>query len=194
MCNRKLFLSISLICLGLLQVSCESDRNKRGREYFPDMARSEAFETYAPNPFFPDGKTAQLPAKGTIPRHMIPFQYSKSLDDKKLAGAELQNPYEANEENLARGKTEFDIFCSLCHGLDGRGAGSLYASGKYPLEAPTLLSEKMQNAPDGEIYHSISLGSGVMGPFASLLRPEDRWKIILYIKNGLSINNNSQTQ
>lgn len=32
----------------------------------------------------------------------------------------------------------------------------------------------------------MTLGSTIMGPFAALIRPEDKWKIILYIKTDLS--------
>ena len=42
---------------------------------------------------------------------------------------------------------------------------------------------------DGEYYHIMTLGSAIMEPFASLIRPEDKWKIILYIKNDLAKQN-----
>lgn len=183
---------ITFLCLVIsliLLISCNTDRNKRGYEYFPDMVYSDAYETYAPNPIFADGKTAQLPVKGTIPRHMVPYQYPDTRDGLKLAGLELINPQELNEENLNRGKFEYNIFCANCHGLDGKGDGNLYASGKYPSEPPSLITEVMLNRPDGEYYHIMTLGSAIMEPFASLIRPEDKWKIILYIKNDLAKQN-----
>ncbi len=182
----------SIIVLCLLQISCETDRNKRGYEYFPDMAYSEAYETYAANDIFPDGKTAQPPVPGTIPRHMVPYQYPKTPEGMRIAGLELVNFIELNEENLARGKVEYNTFCANCHGFDGRGDGNLYTSGKYPAEPPSLVTEEMLKMPDGEYYHIMTVGSAIMGPFASLIRPQDKWKIILYIKNELSkkeINN-----
>lgn len=185
----KKYLNLTFtILFCLLFFSCETDRNKRGYEYFPNMAYSEAYETYAPNSVFPDGKTAQLPVEGSIPRHMVPYQYPKNREGMKLAGLELVNPFEPNEENLARGKFEYDVFCANCHGFDGKGDGNLFASGKYPMEPPSLISDKMLNRPDGEYYHIMTLGSAVMGPFASLIRPEDKWKIVLYMKKELSKN------
>lgn len=183
------FILFIIIFIVLLQYSCETDRNKRGWEYFPDMHYSETYEAYAPNPIFPDGKTAQLPVKGTIPRHMIPHQYPKTREGTKLAGLELKNPIDSNEENLARGKVEYEVFCANCHGLDGKGDGNLYANNTYPVEPPSLISEKMLSRPDGEFYHIMTVGSAIMGPFASLIRPEDKWKIILYIKKGLPKKN-----
>jgi len=151
------------------------------------MVYSEAYETYAPNTIFLDGKTAQSPVLGTIPRHMIPHQYSKTSEGQKLAGLELVNPFEPNENNLSRGKVEYNIFCANCHGFDGRGDGNLYTSGKYPSEPPSLITKEMLIMPDGEYYHIMTVGSAIMGSFASLIRPQDKWKIILYIKNKLAL-------
>ncbi len=175
-----------LIILCVLQFSCETDYSKRGYEYYPRMNYSEAYETYAPNKFFSDGKTAQPPVLGTIPRHMIPHQYPKTPEGQKLAGMELINPFEPNKSNLSRGKVEYNVFCANCHGFDGRGDGNMFASGKYPSEPPSLITEEMLKMPDGEYYHIMTVGSSIMGPFASLIRPQDKWKIILYIKNELS--------
>lgn len=175
-----------LIILCVLQFSCETDNSKRGYEYYPRMSYSEAYETYAPNKFFSDGKTAQPPVLGTIPRHMIPHQYPKTPEGQKLAGMELVNPFEPNKNNLSRGKVEYNVFCANCHGFDGRGDGNMFVSGKYPSEPPSLITEEMLKMPDGEYYHIMTVGSSIMGPFASLIRPQDKWKIILYIKNELS--------
>ncbi len=186
---KSYFIFSCIVVLCFLQFSCETNRKKRGYEFFPDMVYSEAYETYAPNPVFPDGKTAQPPVNGTIPRHMVPYQNPNTREGMKAAGLELINPFEANEGNLERGKLEFNVFCANCHGFDGRGDGNLFASGKYPSEPPSLISEEMLNKPDGEYYHIMTVGSAIMGPFASLIRPEDKWKIILYIKSSLSIGN-----
>lgn len=183
-----------IIVLSQIQISCETDRNSRGYEYSPDMVYSKAYETYAPNQVFQDGKTAQLPVKGTIPTHMIPYQYPNTLEGMKLAGLELVNPFEPNEENLARGEFEYDVFCANCHGIDGRGDGNLYANGTYPSEPPSLITEVMLEKPDGELFHIITLGSAIMGPFASLICSEDKWKLILYIKQELSRNNLNTAQ
>ena len=183
-----------VVFLSVLFMACESNRNKRGDEYFPDMAYSDAYETYAPNPVYADGKTAQEPVHGTIPRHMVPYQYSKTRESMKLAGVELKNLIPPTEENVKRGKYVFDIFCSNCHGLDGNGDGYLYASGKYPSEPPSLVTEEMLSKPDGEYYHIMTVGSAIMEPFAALIRPEDKWKIILYIKLELSKSDNNTIQ
>ena len=102
--RRKYYLIISLAgMIGLLS-SCDYRRNTTGWQYFDDMAKSPAYETYTPNPNFADGKTMQPPVEGTIPREMIPYPYKKTDEDRLIAASTLENPLEITAENLERGK------------------------------------------------------------------------------------------
>ena len=181
---RKSLPSI-LALLLLLLAACSSEPDEPGWDYFPDMYYSKAYETYSDNPVFEDGKTMQSPVEGTIPRDMIPFQYEKTEEDRILAGKELVNPYTDGLEHVARGKDAYNAFCIQCHGENGEGEGLLYTSGKYGYKPASLVNEKMINAPDGELYHAITVGYGIMGAHGPLVRPDDRWKIILYIRESL---------
>ncbi|MBL7970286.1 MAG: cytochrome c, partial [Prolixibacteraceae bacterium] len=106
-------------------------------------------------------------------------------EDRVKAGKELVNPLAANEQNLARGKQVFTVYCSTCHGDTGDGKGFLFTSKKYPFPPASLLSDKIRNNPEGEIYHVITVGFGVMPQHGSQVRPDDRWKVAMYIKNVL---------
>lgn len=176
---------IVLIIITVTLVSCKHDRNDPGRAYFPDMVYSNAYEAYSPNPVFPDGKTMQTPVEGTIPREMIPYQYKKTFDDQQRAGIELVNPVEVNAENLTKGKEEYTIYCMMCHGTQGKGDGHLFTAKLFPIQPTSLVGDYVQNKPDGEIYHVITLGSlsGLMGAHGSQISPENRWKIVAYVKN-----------
>ena len=101
------------------------------------------------------------------------------------AGLALVNPFTVNEKNLTRGKEVFSIFCINCHGEKGDGKGYLYTSKLYPYPPANLLSAKIRNNPIGEIYHVVTVGFGVMPQHGSQVRPEDRWKVAMYIKNVL---------
>ncbi len=171
--------------LVVLFGSCDRDRNSTGWEYFDDMAHSSAYETYSPNPNFADGKTMRNPVEGTIPLGYQPYLYQKTDEDRVKAGTELVNPLVANEQNLARGKQVYTVYCSSCHGDTGDGKGFLFTSKKYPFPPASLLSDKIRNNPEGEIYHVISVGFGVMPQHGSQVRPDDRWKVAMYIKNVL---------
>ncbi len=165
--------------------SCNHGRNHPGYAYFPDMAYSRAYETYTENPVFKDGKTLQTPVEGTIPRGFVPFPYEKTDEDMVRAGKELVNPFDYSPENLERGKVVFQKYCLQCHGEKGDGKGHLYTSGRFPYPPASLIAEKMRKKPDGEIYHQVTLGWGIMGAQGPLLRPQDRWKVILYIRKEL---------
>ncbi len=171
-----------ILCLSLF--SCYADKEKRGYEYAGDMSKSMAYETYSDSKVFKDGKSAQRPVAGTISREMQPYIYENSVEGLKNAGLELKNPLKSNDEFIERGREVYDIFCLNCHGVNGDGKGFLFTSKKFPIEPNSLIDEKTKNRPDGEIYHIIVHGGAAMGSFASQIKPEDRWKIILYIRNG----------
>ena len=173
------------VALIALMASCDKNRNHPGYSYFPDMENSQAFETYAENPVWEDGKTNQLPPEGTVPREMIPFDFEKTDVNRTWAGQELDNPYQGDAEIVDRGKELYGIYCINCHGDKGDGKGFLYTSGKYPYPPATLLSDKIKDNPDGEIFHVITVGFGMMGSHAAQVIPDDRWKIITYIRQEL---------
>ncbi len=177
--------SIAAIAVILIFGSCDRDRNSTGWEYFNDMAHSSAYETYTANPNFADGKTMRNPVEGTIPLGFQPYMYEKNDEDRTRAGKELVNPLTPTAQNLARGKQVFSIFCINCHGDKGDGKGYLFTSGKYPYPPKSLLSDKVRNNPIGEIYHVVSVGFGVMPQHGSQVRPEDRWKVAMYVKEVL---------
>jgi mono/diheme cytochrome c family protein len=149
------------------------------------MFYSHAYETYTPNPVFEDGKTFRTPVEGTIPVDFVPFQYTLDPGDRERAGVELQNPISNNEENIERGKYEYEVFCSICHGETGDGKGYLFTSGLYVAIPRSLIDERARSLKDGEVYHTITLGFGSMGSHGSQILPDDRWKIINYINEVL---------
>ena len=186
--NMKQFKSILLVLIVMTAFGCKRDNNTTGYAYFPDMAYSNAFETWGSSPNYSDSVTMLLPVEGTVPRGMIPYQYTKSFDEQQRAGRELISPVEANTANLLRGKAQYDIYCAMCHGDKGQGNGHLFTSKLFPVQPTSLVGDYVQNKPDGEIYHVITLGSlsGLMGAHGSLIKPDDRWKIIAYVKNGFT--------
>jgi hypothetical protein len=173
---------ISILTIGcLVTQSCDRDKNNPGYDYFPDMAYSKAYETYAPNPNFPDGKTLQSPVEGTVSRDEIIYPYKKTDADLRKA-AKMKNPFLPDTDNIVRGKTVYQNICMQCHGVNADGKGHLFVSGKYPYPPANLTSQKVINRTDGEIYHIITVGFGIMQPHDIIVRPNDRWKVILYVR------------
>lgn len=173
------------LLLVVLITSCDRRSTDRGHSYLPDMQESQAYETYSENPNFSDSMTLRKPSEGTIPRGIIPYPLSKTDEDMVQAGKQFHNPLEYSNENLERGKLQYERFCAQCHGKKGDGQGFLYTSKKYTYPPANLLLEKTITRPDGEIYHIITVGIKIMGAHGSQLSQDDRWKILMYMRRDL---------
>ena len=171
-----------------------------GWEYARNMYDPIGYNPDQPNANFKDGKTAQTPPAGTTPVGFERFPYSSSNEDYERAGAELVNPFAHSEENLAQGKHLFLVYCAVCHGPEGHGDGPITKD--RTLEAESRQLENFPNPPsyarsdginssrgglmadltDGKIYHTITYGLNMMGSHASQLSPEERWKVVMYVR------------
>ncbi|MDZ7741542.1 MAG: c-type cytochrome [Bacteroidota bacterium] len=179
------------VLMTMLLNACNHKEEHPGWVYMPDMMYSEAYSAYSENPVFEDGKTNQPPVAGTIARGNTPYPYDRSFEGQQNAGKELVNPFDASEEVLARGKQQYQIFCASCHGEQGKGDGHLYTAKLFTARPTSLVDAFVQDKPDGEIYHVITMGSlsGLMGAHGAQISPDDRWKITTYVKNELAQNN-----
>lgn len=169
-----------LLFLPFLALGCGSEPSQPRMEFLPEMVDSVPYDSFAPNPVTADGKTLLAPAPGSIPRGFRPFRYGKEKAEAERAGRELVNPLAADEAALARGAEAFGIFCSPCHGPGGKGDGKV--AGKFP-NPPSLLAERARGLPDGQLFHIISRGQGVMPAHGSQISPEDRWRIVHHLRN-----------
>jgi mono/diheme cytochrome c family protein len=167
--------------LGLCWLA-DRDRTRRNLEVMPEMAYSPAYDTYAPNPSFPDGKTLQLPEPGTIARGRLPLHYGPSFADVLRAGDELHNPFPTKDAVAReRGAFVYVNYCQMCHGPGGKGDGPLVQRG-IPLPASLLAPQAVQRK-DGELFHVLTYGQRNMASQAAQLSREDRWKVILYVRS-----------
>ena len=179
----RILIRISFIILaGGILSSCDRQRNIRGYDFIPDMFYSRAYETYSENPNFKDSVTMRDPVAGTVPRGYTPFRYTIDSLSRAKAGKELVNPFLPTEDNTSRGKLVYTTFCIVCHGSLGKGDGQLYSSGLYPLKPREISGVPTSLLKDGQIYHTITLGFGSMGAHGAQIRPDDRWKLVLYVR------------
>jgi mono/diheme cytochrome c family protein len=178
----RISIKISVLLLTGMLFACDKQNSMRGRDYIPDMVYSQAYETYSQNPNFSDSMTMRVPVNGTIPRGYTPFRYTIDSASRLKAGRELVNPFASTDEFLARGKNIYTIFCIGCHGATGKGDGQLFTSGLYPLKPREISAAPTAKLMDGQIYHTITLGFGSMQPHGAQIKPEDRWKVVLYVR------------
>ncbi len=189
--KRIVILLVAVVVLG----ACNHHQEKTQWDYMGafDMYYSKAYESYSPNKYLPGGMTLQKAPEGTVARGKKPYPFKNKLADRKKAGEVLKNPMQPTKANLAKGKEMYERFCAICHGKDGKGMATadnntLYKKKLYPIPPANLATETVKNYPDGEIFHVITMGSAIMGAHGSQIKPDDRWRIVLYIKNGFKVN------
>lgn len=89
-------------------------------------------------------------------------------------------PMPITAADLDRGQERFNIYCSVCHGRVGDGSGMIVKRGfRRP---PSFHDERLRNAPIGYFFDVETNGFGAMPDYASQIPPEDRWRIIAYIR------------
>ena len=162
-------------------VSCDENRNEPGWSYFNDMEKSQAYETWGENEYMPEGKTMAGPVEGTVATHEHAFNFEKTPEDE-LKAASLENPV-ANEFDKERAQLKYEQFCIVCHGEMGDGKGLLFTNGKYPVPPASYQAERAMNKTDGQLFHNIRAGYGVMGAHGPQLSVEDTWQLVNYIRH-----------
>jgi len=138
--------------------------------------------------FFADGSSARLQVPGTVVHTSAdklkvgnPF-YSGIGPDGKLVD-ELPESIPLTKENLERGRSRYNIYCSPCHGRSGDGKGMIATRGLSLRREPgNYHTDRLRKMPLGHFYDVMTNGFGVMYSYASRIEPEDRWKIAAYIR------------
>ena len=105
-----------------------------------------------------------------------------------MAGEQLSSPLMITEKTIKEGQKLYTSFCAHCHGKKGLGKGSIQnaiygAVPSYADETPNRRGNRsMSELKEGHIYHAIMYGLNAMGPHSSLIREQDRWKIVAYVQ------------
>ncbi len=147
------------------------------------MMEPVAYQSFDPAPFLPNGQVLQTPPKGTLSRTgLAPLPYGPGKAEAERAGRELANPLQPTQENFSRGKLVYERSCAACHGRDGDNNSSVIVA--RGLLAPAILvSPMVKNMPDGQIFHVATFGGPQkMKGLGDLISREDRWKVVLYIR------------
>jgi mono/diheme cytochrome c family protein len=136
--------------------------------------------------FYPDKRTMRPRIEGTVGRGQIvdPRIASGRLEDN--SGYVLTIPEEVVraaggvEPLTARGKERYGIYCVPCH--DGTGSGQGLVIKRGMLAPPTFHQERLQRAPDGQIFATITNGIRNMPAYYAQIPEGDRWAIVAYVR------------
>jgi len=120
------------------------------------------------------GQVTMAQPPGTVPREGGELVVSRELY------ATRKNPVPADAQSLARGKKLFEIYCTPCHGVGGKGDGLVAARFIPP---PDLTSPTVQAKPDGHFSYYIGYGGAIMPAYGEALSPADRWDIVNHIRS-----------
>ena len=170
-----------ILTIGLfitLFVACSEQSDRPGFIILPGMVKSIPYDAYDANPV--TGQTLQTLPDGTVPFGFVPFDYDTGEAEALRAGRELQNPIDAAIDDGGRGKEVYDTFCYVCHGTMGVGDGPII--GRFP-NPPSLLTARAANMPDGQVFHIITHGQGLMPAYKWQVPTEDRWRSINYVRD-----------
>jgi mono/diheme cytochrome c family protein len=145
-----------------------------------DMHDQPKYKPYRQSEFFADGKSMRPFVEGTVARGTLrddsPYYTGRGTDGEFVT----ELPVAATTDLLERGRSEFEVFCSPCHGRTGMGDGMIVQRGfKRPSSYHT---DRLRQMPIGYHFDVATNGYGAMSSYASQVPVEDRWAIAAYIR------------
>jgi mono/diheme cytochrome c family protein len=144
-----------------------------------DMHDQPRYKPLAASEFFSDHRSARPMVEGTVARGHLRIDEARYTG--KIAGEDIdQFPIPITRDDIVRGQTRYNIYCTPCHGRLGDGNGMVVLRGYR--QAATYYDDKLIKAPVGHFFDVISNGFGAMPSYASRVEPDDRWRIIAYIR------------
>ncbi len=191
---RYFIITLGILVLGVMLIAGRRGDLSRNRpiQIFPDMKRQAKLRPQTANGFFPNGLSSQLPPAGTIAqekplqvagREVYSFEDAPANTGRQTGTTNFieLNPFPITGGFLARGEREFNIYCAPCHGKTGEGTGITKKIGAMAVVA-NLHDKRIVELTDGEIFHIVSHGKGVMQGYASQIPVTDRWAIVGYLR------------
>jgi len=205
--STKRFLSVSL-CLGVFVAICLGSTGCR--QDMHDQPKYRPLRPIDQIGSINDGRSARPLVEGTVARGQLKDDvefYTGKLGTAQTAASGPPNPQpvqgainaQAGQNpaqvyqgyvaefpmpltaaDLDRGQERFNIYCAVCHGRLGDGAGMIVRRGFR--KPPSFHDERLRNAPVGYFFDVQTNGFGAMPDYASQIPPDDRWRIIAYIR------------
>lgn len=166
----------SVFVFGL--TGCGPKGNEPNVELIQDMMVQPALKAQDTIPGHPDKMGDRVPPEGTAAMNREVYLYKGNPEG---AANNLKSP-EVTPDMLKLGEKNFKNFCFVCHGEKGMGDGPV-ASKFQGVKPPSLLSDKVRAMKDGQIFHIITDGQGVMGAYINQMPfNKDRWAVVAYVR------------
>jgi mono/diheme cytochrome c family protein len=168
LCLRQISVVAALASVAVLS-ACRLDMQVQPKQN--PLSRSD---------FFADQRSERPPVEGTVARGQL---HEDTYFYTGKSGSDPGNymPFPVTKEVLERGRERYNIYCAPCHSLVGDGNGFIPSRG-FARKPPSYHIERLQKAPLGYFYDVMTNGFGIMPDYASQISPQDRWKIVAYIR------------
>src|SRR5215469_3101738 len=145
-----------------------------------DMHVQPRINPLAYSDFYSDHRSARPPIEGTVARGQLnadTYFYTGKIG----ANPGDYMPFPVTKEVLERGRERYNIYCAPCHSRVGDGRGFVPSRG-FSRMPPSYHIPRLQKAPLGYFFDVMTNGFGIMPDYASQIPPDDRWKIVAYIR------------
>jgi mono/diheme cytochrome c family protein len=182
--------AFALIPFAIAAKARNSHSNQPHVHLFPDMDFQPKFKADTAMDLFADGRANRGEVAGTVARGQLKtddefYRGLAASGGSWLTGFPKQ--IEISDATVKRGQNRFNIYCSACHGYDGRGngvvpqrvaalGGAWQARNLVEAGGPTVMM------PNGQLFNTISNGYNTMMGYASQIPHADRWAIVLYVR------------
>lgn len=180
--------AFALIPFALIAKARSSTSSKPHVHIFGDMDFQPKYKADTAMPLFADGRANRGELAGTVARGNL------NADDLFYRGLEngqwttgFPAQLEINDALLKRGQSRFNIYCSACHGYDGKGGGTVpqrltATGGGWPVANLVAPGGTPVLMPNGQLFNTISNGFNTMMGYAAQIPHADRWAIVLYVR------------
>ena len=139
--------------LYLANCSCSGSNNTTDLEHVYDMGQQINIK--------PQEEGVRVSPKNSRARNRIYYPYKTA----KEAGESMTNYLKPTKDVILQGENLYKKYCIYCHGQKGDGGEGATVAPKMQIQPPSLLTQKVQDYPDGWIYHILHEGQGLMGSY-----------------------------
>ena len=92
----------------------------------------------------------------------------------------VKNKLPVNSETISKGEELYSMYCFSCHGDTGYGDGP--AGGSMGVRPANFHDQKVIKQKDGALFWKLTNGKGNMPPFKEALNEEQRWQLIVFLR------------
>jgi mono/diheme cytochrome c family protein len=171
---------------------------------FPDMDFQPVYKSDTAMDLMPDGRSNRGEQPGTVARGQLQTDeaFFHGIDSSSGTAAWVTGfpkthpdgrPFAVDLDFMTRGKSRYEIYCTPCHGYDGRGngmvpervkqgGGAWQARNLVEAPGPDGKGGVVVQMPNGQLFNTISNGYNTMQGYAQQIPHADRWAIVAYVR------------